>query len=246
MRIELDGETNFRDLGGFVGAEERLVRSGLLFRSGELSRTSDRDLARIQNLGIRNVIDLRTEGERIAKPNRLPPSIREYHYPLLAHLGADSLDDLFANILHGHLNATTYMLDIYRGMENSKVQNWKHIFALLRQGEPTLWHCTAGKDRTGMTTALILEALGVKRAAILDDYMMTNQYSALSIESMMKHFRERFGDEMALKLIDLITVKPEYLHAFWDAIQDHFGCVDGLFQALEMEPLTFQKQFLER
>lgn len=245
MRIPLDGEANCRDLGGYVGQDGRFVRKGYLFRSGHLSHLTDADMTVLKDLGIRHIVDLRTDVERKAKPNRIPLDIVEHHLPLLADLGASSLDALFQDILNGSVSAEKYMCDIYRTFDETKMDSWRKFFKLLLEGAPILWNCTAGKDRTGMTAAILLRALGATREIIVADYMLTNEYSAKSVASLIGHFREQHGEAMAEKLRDLVIVKPLYMDTFFCAIEERFGSWNALFKELEIQRQELCELYLE-
>ena len=243
--ILFDGDPNFRDLGGYYGADGKYVRERKLFRSGELSKFSDQDLARVSKLGIEQVIDLRTVVEREAKPNRIPQGIAEHHLPLMTNLGAASLNDLFQNILHGHVLAEEYMLELYRSLNAHRITQWTHLFRLLETGKPTLWHCTAGKDRTGLTATLVLYSLGVSHESIMTDYLQTNICSAPITAALMQKFQATYGTEVAEKLRPLFESRLQYLHAFFDAIQASYGDMNHFLDTLHVDRPLLQAHYLQ-
>lgn len=242
--IPFDGDTNFRDLGGYIGHNKRPIVYRKLFRSGDLSRHTPADHERLLNLGIQHVIDLRTDVERTQKPNILPPGLTHHHHPLLANLGAASLDDLFAQILQGNILAEDYMLQIYRTVDPFKISQWTQIFQILAKGEATLWHCTAGKDRTGMTAALVLTALGVDNETIMADYLLTNTYSHSHNESIIQHLTSKYGSDSASKIRDLFIVKPAYLQAFWDTLHTQYGSVQEFLSLLKIDSDALRRLYL--
>jgi protein-tyrosine phosphatase len=137
------------------------------------------------------------------------------------------------------------MCDIYRNFDSAKMDSWRKFFSLLELGEPILWHCTAGKDRTGMTSAIVLYALGVDPDAIRRDYLLTNECSFQTVQQTILSFREKFGDAMAMKLKDLVIAKALYLDTYVQAIQDQFGGWDGLLGELGVHKERLRELYLE-
>lgn len=156
--------SNFRDLGGYAAANGKHVRWGRIFRSAATPKLDAADAARVQSLGLSSMIDLRSSEERQMAPTKLT-GIRysAIDYSLMSMMPKD-----MASMRNGGA--------LYRGMPAFLVPQLKMVFDdLLGRRGPVMYHCTAGQDRTGITTALILHALGVPRATILEDYHLTTQ-----------------------------------------------------------------------
>lgn len=156
--------SNFRDLGGYPAANGKHVRWGKIYRSGATPKLDAADAARVQSLGLTSMIDLRSSEERQMAPTKLT-GIRysAIDYSLISMMPKD-----MASMRNGGA--------LYRGMPVFLVPQLKMVFDdLLGRKGPVMYHCTAGQDRTGITTALILHALGVPRATILEDYHLTTQ-----------------------------------------------------------------------
>lgn len=175
--IPLEGCSNFRDLGGYRTADGRRVRMGRVFRSASLANLTDADLARLGALGIRTVCDLRGVRERERAPSRLPgadaPDV--VGLPIEPRVGA-SLRDLLRREAATGEDAYALLQAAYSAYAGEHLPRYRALFALLLKGRmPLLFHCSAGKDRTGFGAALLLTALGVPREAVVADYLATNR-----------------------------------------------------------------------
>jgi protein-tyrosine phosphatase len=170
--LGLAGASNFRDLGGYRGAGGRVVRWGRVFRSDALA-LHDADLDLFAALGIKSVYDLRTDRERETVPNRLPDGTGVVE--LVALISQDSappsLDVLQAD-------GESFLAGIYLHMLERSAVGFGQVLSGLADSSrlPAVFHCAAGKDRTGMVAALLLSILGVDEEDILDDYELTSRY----------------------------------------------------------------------
>lgn len=183
--LRLEGAANFRDFGGYLAEDGRIVQRQRLFRSETLSALTSADFDRLARLGLRAVYDLRSKGERAHAPTNWPahcmPEI------LLMDLEADlrSGDTALIDILKRdptEQGALKLMMEVYRSIPHSIQRHLPGLFARLGQegGVPLLVHCTAGKDRTGVVSALILRALGVQQKDVVFDYLLTNKHRNLA------------------------------------------------------------------
>ncbi|CAH2599432.1 Tyrosine-protein phosphatase [Rhodovastum atsumiense] len=172
--LALEGVTNLRDLGGWPVAGGGRVRFGQVFRSASLGRLTDADARVLTDSFLRTVVDLRGEKERVRWPSRLDalPGVEVRFLPIDPSLGA-SLHDIAA--------APEAAIGVMHRAYAAYAFDWAHryadLFGLLLQEtrRPLLFHCTAGKDRTGFGAALLLAALGVEWEAIRADYIATNR-----------------------------------------------------------------------
>ena len=178
-RVLLEGCLNLRDLGGCRAADGRQVRAGCLFRSDELCALTTDDLKVIASLGIRVVFDLRNDLERSRRPNRLPPGIEvlERTSPGSGE-GRTTEEAIAAGDIPDRDDA--YMTSVYVDMLTRLVPELRILVerAAAARERPLLFHCAAGKDRTGVAAALLLGLLGVPDETILDDYDLTTTFSA--------------------------------------------------------------------
>jgi protein-tyrosine phosphatase len=165
-----EGCFNFRDIGGYPTADDRRVRWGRYYRAGRQDRMTAADLARLESLGIRTQIDLRRPDEVEEQgPGPLVELGAEYHnIPVIPEGGTERLSQLVGDTL---ISGRRYLGYLEFGPES-----WIRLFDLLATADrhPILLHCTAGKDRTGVSTAFLLAVLGVDRRWIEADYALTN------------------------------------------------------------------------
>ena len=171
-RVRFEGATNFRDLGGYLTATGSTVRWGMVFRADSLHALGPDDLARYEELGVRAVYDLRADAERQERPDPVPSR----HLPISGR-PADAPAATVAEGLTGD-DGERILRDLYVGLIEHAAPLIGALFTGLAAegGLPAVFHCHAGKDRTGVVAALLLEALGVPRDAILDDYELTARY----------------------------------------------------------------------
>lgn len=238
--IPLQGAVNFRELGGYAAADGRRVKHGLLYRGGNLDALqspADREVLRSWNL--RAVLDLRSEGESEKHPDPALPGT-EYHRVCAMRMRDGSEMDFSAGGIErlaaekaafeqeaGHPVHDFYWFSaLYREMPFGNPA-YHALFDLLEEGQaPLLFHCSCGKDRTGIAAMLILLALGVSRETALADYMLTNHYRRVQIEASL---RGKTEEERALLLSVEGVSEPMGAGAI-DAIVERFGNYDTYFQ----------------
>lgn len=172
--LPLQGATNFRDLGGYRGHGGRTVRWRRLFRSDHLGALTAHDKAVLVELGLTRALDFRGPAERAAAPYELPGvaqhslAIEPTVVQSLQHLAAAG-QPLSVPVV------SALMTDLYRSLVNDQAHRFAEMFDHLLQAEaPVVFHCTAGKDRTGFAAALVLLALGVSPGVVMQDYLLTN------------------------------------------------------------------------
>jgi protein-tyrosine phosphatase len=226
--VALDGAHNFRDLGGYRTRDGRSVRWGLFYRSDHLADLSDADLETFAALGIRLVCDFRSPEEKAEEPDRLPasspPAVAELEIfdesfspkRLREAISSGELgDDPGSVLVQGNRLFATRFSDRYAAM-----------FERLRRPEnlPALVHCTAGKDRAGFASALILRVLGVPVETVYEDFLLTNHYTAARIEWnlwLAEVFSLGRADAEALR--SLMGVERRFLEAAFDEVALRYG-----------------------
>ena len=172
--IALDGASNFRDLGGYTGHEGRPLQWRRLFRADHLAALSPQDLQVLAQLGITRTADFRGEYERDALPYALP-GVATHTLGIEPTVIARALQLQSSGQYITADHAVGLMQETYRSFINDNAARFSELFELLLESDaPIVFHCTAGKDRTGFAAALILLALGVPRAVVMQDYMLTN------------------------------------------------------------------------
>jgi protein-tyrosine phosphatase len=171
-RIPFEAVTNFRDLGGYPTRSGRRIRWGRVFRSDALHGMTEGDIAMYDNLGLTAVFDLRGDVEVAEQPDPMPSR----HLPMLSRAAGDNVASAF-NGSSGE-DGERLLAGLYTGQIDNSATTIGELFSALTEpgGLPAVFHCHAGKDRTGLVAAVLLEALGVEREAILDDYELTARY----------------------------------------------------------------------
>jgi protein-tyrosine phosphatase len=171
----LQGATNFRDLGGYAGHGGRPVRWRKLFRSDHLGDLTEADRALLADLELVSAFDFRGTEERAAMPYALAGVVQ--HSLAIEPTVVQHLEDLQAagRPLTPEV-VVELMKDLYRSLVNDQASHFARLFHhLLEADGPLVFHCTAGKDRTGVAAALILLALGVSRRDVMEDYLLSNE-----------------------------------------------------------------------
>ncbi|EGD58506.1 protein tyrosine/serine phosphatase [Novosphingobium nitrogenifigens DSM 19370] len=157
--LPLEAGSNFRDIGGYPAAGGRHVRWGLIFRSGATPMLTPGDLAEVGQLHLTNMVDLRSDEERQLAPTRIDG------VPYTA-VGYSMRDVMVPGGMEG----------VYRGLPTLMQPQLRQVFArLLRKEGPLAYNCSAGQDRTGFVTAVILSALGTSYPVIVEDYHLSTQ-----------------------------------------------------------------------
>jgi protein-tyrosine phosphatase len=227
----LGGAKNFRAVRPYEAAGGRRLKPDTIFRSGELSRLTDSDLATMRALNIRLVCDLRSDGEQAEYLSRWPDG-HEYRQLDLPErdAAAASPDKIFAaiNSLPGEDGAVLTMNRLYRRKPRAMAPSLAALFADILAGDAmaSLVHCHAGKDRTGFVVAILLAALGVALADIHHDYALTSQFFEIEDEApkTVAWAKRSFGFDISLEAArPLNQARPEYLAAALDEIDRSWG-----------------------
>lgn len=225
--LPLQAGRNFRDLGGYRTVDGRTVKWGLLYRSGQMHDLTPADHAYLHRLGIRTVCDFRDTRERTGQPTHWPagqaPRTLSDDYAL--DMSAMTLPGDPATWTHDQIvtaMARTYpkLLDQFRGQ-------YARMFAELLAGHaPLAFHCTAGKDRTGVAAALLLSALGVPRTTVIEDYLLSNRHMA-PLPANPTGFWNRLSPEAARTFAG---VDRRYIDAVFAEIDRRPGGMAGYFK----------------
>jgi len=173
-----EGCFNFRDIGGYPTADGRTVRWGRYFRAGRQDRMTEQDLEKVRELGIATQIDLRKPDE-VLEQGRGPLEAMGASYHNIAVIPGGGSDQLSRVVGDTGISGKRYL-----GYLDFGPESWLRLFDIFVQAssQPILLHCTAGKDRTGVSTAFLLSVLGVDRGLIEADYILTNRDVARQVE----------------------------------------------------------------
>lgn len=231
-QIKLEGGSNFRDLGGYPTMEGKTVKWGNIFRSADVSKLTDNDLKTLSDLHLATVCDLRGPDELKTSPDRLPTGIQYINLPA----GSENTK---VNMNYATINRDSMMLSFYTRTDHLKAK-YKPVFdqlLLLPTNKSLMFHCTAGKDRTGMGAALILSALGVSRDYVISDYAATNVYWKDTREKMIQGMIKTGMAEATIK--SMLAANPKYIETFLNTIDTYYGSMKQFLET-EME-LTPEK-----
>ncbi len=223
---------NFRDIGGYHTADGRTVRKGMIYRSDQLDRLSDADLERMAALNIRTVVDLRTDSERSREPDRLPAGARMWVLDVAADasgsLGGD-MRKAYQAIAEG--KGTELLMAANRDFVSlpSARTAYSSLLKHLATSDdgPLVYHCTAGKDRTGWATAIILTLLGVPRETVMADYLASNQALTAKNAAAMAALKASKNPINPAFLEPVLTVRPEYIQSAFDEVEKRYGSFDA-------------------
>lgn len=249
-RIELEGSFNMRDLGGYLGYENRMVQWGKLYRSDDLSQLTLQDMPIVEDLNLHTIIDFRSKEERIKRPNKQLSGVTTYHLdpnaPTLALASSNLANDKdkvekLIKIAESQ-EGKAYFESKLNEMGDQMVKLVKEPYAneryrsmldhmLKQDGAPLLQHCRGGKDRTGFGTALILFALGVSKEQVLQDYMLTSLYMRKRNEKRIKEYAAYTDNTMVLDyLYSLMDTRSCYMEAAMEEMERMGGSIDGYLE----------------
>lgn len=249
--LPLEGGCNFRDCGGYETTDGARVRWGRLYRSGLMARLSPAAAAQVQALGVRAVCDLRRTAERALHPNPFfGAGVRRFEWDSEQE-SSPIRDRAFAR--SGDVaGAHAAMLKMYERLPFGLQPRLVGAFAALDHADQgaAIVHCTAGKDRTGVAVALVLESLGVRREAIVEDYTLTN--TAVDLRERLLG-RDGTGAGLAATADPILALsaiaqeavlaaRPEYILASMGAIEARHGSVRRyLLDELALAPALLER-----
>jgi protein-tyrosine phosphatase len=236
--IPLQGAFNLRDVGGLAAADGAWVRRGVLFRSDALARLTDADLRALERLGLRTIVDLRTAQERASAPDRLPPGngIKCVHLAMRDPSMPDSRLRMMAELVYRgrSMDFDALLQRHYMAFAFQCTQSMGALVHLLADASsfPALVHCTAGKDRTGFTMAVLLLSLGVSSRDVMADHLATNELLQPSIPGYVRTLRWlSLGRLGAQQVMPLLEARAEHLEQVVGEICGRHGSVQGWLEA---------------
>ena len=216
--LELEGASNFRDLGGYPARSGRMVRWRQIFRSNHLGHLTEADIEVVRGLGVRSAFDFRGLEERAAAVCAVK-EIAVHSLPIEPSVVAALRARLAAGSLSA-ADALEIMRESYRNYVRLNTHSFRALFGhLLADRAPLVIHCTAGKDRTGFACALVLHALGVAEDVIGEDYLLTNRFyrrDPSSSTDLPEDVRQAIG-----------SVQASFLTAGFEAVQADYGDLEN-------------------
>ena len=241
--IPFDGAVNFRELGGYRTQDGRMVRYGCFYRGGNLDAlTGEADRKKLGELKLKMVLDLRSNGESEMHPDPVLDGVKQVRKSAIFFPDGSEVD--FSPKGIGKLEAIMKEMEKKFGKEMAFAQLYKimpfgnpafqELFRALEEDDiPILFHCSAGKDRTGIAALLILLALGVDRETALDDYMLTNVCRKELIDKALEKQADEIAKDPAMKdfIISMEGVSRRIAEAAIDAIEERYGNYERYFEA---------------
>jgi protein-tyrosine phosphatase len=220
--LNLTSASNFRHFGGYAGHGGRRVRSRRIFRSDHLGALTPDEASRVAALGLTRVLDFRGLAERASAPCVLR-GITVHSLPIEPTIVQKLTEWLAAGRRLARRDVVALMEDTYRGFVRGNTHRFRELFGhLLETDEPMVFHCTAGKDRTGFAAALILRSLGVSGDDVMRDYLLTN-------ERYRSPDASRYGLAPEVHTV-LCGVQPAFLQAALHAVEEDYGGLEAYFR----------------
>ncbi len=230
--VAIKNVANVRELGGIITQDQRVIKTGHFYRSGHLGKLKKKDFKTLKAYDITQVIDLRTDREIKKHPDRLPATVQYYNIQAF-----EDSEDMFSKakkeVLKGRVTveesnkAVEEFYGIYVLDNPDKIRDI--VVRMLDYDQATLFHCSAGKDRTGMIGAIMLSILNVDRQTIMEEYLLSNNGRVEDVSSRMKlaKFGKFLFPKIDYEVIENFSwIKPNYLDAMFAAIETKYGSMD--------------------
>jgi protein-tyrosine phosphatase len=262
-QIPLPGLSNLRELGGLPAAGGRKIKPNTLFRCGSLCAATPETTAQLQARGVCRIIDLRTSQEVLEDPSPAVPGATNIHLPVFREAaagitrekedGRNFLPALFPAMRQDPDYSVHYLQALYANFvldEHVAAQYARFLDLVLDAPGATLWHCTAGKDRTGFGAMLLLEILGAERETIVQDYLLTNACMAEENERVVQGILQgQNAPELEAPLRSFFCADERFLAAVYRAADERYGSFAAfLREALgvdDTKTARFRARFLE-
>jgi protein-tyrosine phosphatase len=239
--IELDGQPNFRDLGGYKTVDGKTVKWGQVYRSGRLPKLTDEDVMRMDSLHIKTVINFLTQTETDVKgKDRLPQGTNEIFLPIDTEEGTEGLakEILRAGETGDFSNIPVEINpEIHRLLINKANEEYAHLLREVSDSSnrPMVFHCSHGIHRTGTGAAILLSILGVPWETIREDYLLSNVYRKEEVEHRLEQLRKLAAKNQGItpEEVDMTNtnafyvLEAEYIDAALDEAVKNYGSMDN-------------------
>ena len=247
--LKFEGIVNFRDIGGYKTEDNRRVKWGQLYRSGTFAHSSRADLKVLEKLNLVTLIDFRSSVEKEEEPNLLPDptGFRVVEIPTLDDGNKAMVGEVMQRVESGNFDGfdpNYFMLEANRQFADKFTPQFREFIRTVAdaEGKPVVWHCSAGKDRTGFATAILLRVLGVPKVTIMADYMESKSHALVGRKNEIRLLRLFKGDEAADKITVMMGVEEAWLTAAFDEIDERWGSFDNyVTNGLQLSPNDIAK-----
>jgi len=247
--LKFEGIVNFRDIGGYKTEDNRRVKWGQLYRSGTFAHSSRADLKVLEKLNLVTLIDFRSSVEKEEEPNLLPDptGFRVVEIPTLDDGNKAMVGEVMQRVESGNFDGfdpNYFMLEANRQFADKFTPQFREFIRTVAdaEGKPVVWHCSAGKDRTGFATAILLRVLGVPKVTIMADYIKSKSHALAGRKNEIRLLRLFKGDEAADKITVMMGVEEAWLTAAFDEIDERWGSFDNyVTNGLQLSPNDIAK-----
>ena len=229
-QVVLDGEVNFRDVGGYKTVDGKRVQWGQVYWSGMLAKLTPRDVETMRRLQVQEVVDFRTDGEiEHAGADRIPEGVRHTRLPISGEGLADQIVE-FRKTRDFSLLTPDVNPDIHRLLVQEGKEQYAAVLraAIDPANRPLVFHCSHGVHRTGTAAAILLSALGVPWKTVRKDYLLSNKYrkreSSRRIKELSKHAKNK---QEKKNIRAFYILEPEYIDATRDEILRRYGSMEA-------------------
>lgn len=252
-QIVLEGQSNFRDIGGYKTLDGKTVKWGQVYRSGELPRLTDRDVVKLKSLRIKTVVNFLTDEETKDRgKDRLPKGVREVSQSIESDGGLVHIANLARKTADFSRLPTDLNPRIHRILVNDATKQYAALIKEIADAEeqPVVFHCSHGVHRTGTAAAILLWTLGVPWETVREDYLLSNKYRGAEIKKRLAQLRQLAAkaQRIAPEEVDMTNMKAfyilqgEYIDATRDEILKKYGSIDGyLTEGLGLTKRDIQK-----
>lgn len=240
--------TNFRDIGGISTLDGKTVKWGKIYRSDNLSKLKKKEFSRFDALQIKTVIDLRTKAEIAEKEDNLPLDTDYISVPIVSDQG-DLMGQMKGKVLRGEVSeeeSKILMKAFYTKCVTDNIPLLQDVITKIATSEePILYHCSAGKDRTGIVTAILFSILNVDRETIVNEYLLSNYYRSSKIKStinkakLLKVIKPKLNTEV---IVNFMSVDKDYINSVFEIIDTNYGGMDQFIEKqLKIDPFQRKK-----
>jgi protein-tyrosine phosphatase len=240
--LAIEGQPNFRDLGGLIAGDKRSVKWGMIYRSGELNSLNAVDVKYMESLQLKKLVDFRFDEEIAEKPDVIPEGIEVINIPVKQ--GSFTREQLTGWLINNDSEAfDTLLIHANQAFVTDFQEEFGSFLKQLENGEPLVFHCTAGKDRAGFATVLFLSSLGIDKETILEDYMASNTYNAGMIETTIAYVNSKGLNGELLRPV--LEVRLEYIEKAYETIDNEYGGMSNYLNLLGVDTEKLKSLYLE-